>query len=68
MIDIHKLNKIFVEIAKQEFDIDLNISNITSITNGFVKDSKVLLSFKESSYPVENISHFKLYIGNQSGT
>jgi hypothetical protein len=65
MVDLYKLNKRFVEVAKQEFYIDLNIDNVSVI--GFTNDTKILLSFRESAYkPIcKSMKDFKLNLGQQ---
>jgi hypothetical protein len=66
-VDIQKLNKRFVEVAKQEFGIDLNVDSASIIKSGFTNDAKILLSFRESAYkPIyKSMKGFKLNLGQQ---
>lgn len=65
MVDLIELNKRIIEVAKQEFGIDMHVSNIRSITQSFRKDTDIQISFSESTYVNKSMKKFKLYIGER---
>jgi hypothetical protein len=62
MVDVQKLSKRFVEVAKQEFGIDLKTVNSSIIGNW---PDTYHFEFKETNYVYTPIKNFKLNLGHQ---